>query len=137
MNTEFNTSQTIESSAAEPPAQAKDELSDFLLASQRLLMKHPQASRELINALLEEGHQYAQTAEGKTWMEALAKTELVKRALLVWEAYGLDLLLDARPTVTPSAWLDMILAAISNPDLESILSMLIVEDMRNGNLNNT
>lgn len=137
MDTDFKTDHRDEVPVAGFQGQENDELSDFLLASQRMLMKHPQASRELIEALLEEGRQYAQTAEGKAWMEALAKTELVKRALLVWEAYGLDLLLEARSTVTPSTWLEMLVAAISNPDLESILSMLIVEDMRNGNLSNT
>lgn len=114
----------------------QDQLSDFLLASQRLLMKHPQASRELVVAFLEEGRQYAQTEEGRQWMDLLAQTELVKRLLMVWEAYGLDLLLETRPTLTPSSWLEMIVAAIANPDLENILSMLLVEDVRNGNFGN-
>jgi hypothetical protein len=131
------TDQPDNSSAPGSLAKNGDQLSDFLLASQRFLMKHPQASCELVAGLLEEGRRYSQTPEGQAWMDALAKTELVKRALLVWEAYGMDLLLEAKPTVTPSAWLDMIVAAISNPDLESILSMLIVEDMRSGNLSHT
>jgi hypothetical protein len=124
---------------AMPDSQAEnnDQLSDFLLASQRLLMKHPQAARELVAGLLEEGRRYSQTVEGQAWMDALGESELAKRALLVWEAYGMDLLLEARPSVTPSTWLDMIVAALSNPDLESILSMLIVEDMRSGNLSHT
>jgi hypothetical protein len=112
----------------------REQLSDFLLASQRFLMKHPQASREVIAGFLEEGRRYAQTPEGQAWMDALVNSELVKRSLLIWEAYGLDLLLEARPAVTPSTWLEMIVAAIANPDLESILSMLIVEEMRHGNL---
>jgi hypothetical protein len=114
-----------------------EQLSDFLLASQRFLMKHPQASREVISGFLEEGRRFAQTPEGKTWMEALAHSELVKRALMIWEAYGLDLLLETRPAVTPSTWLEMIVAAMANPDLESILSMLIVEEMRLGNVSAT
>lgn len=111
-----------------------EQLSDFLLASQRFLMKHPQASREVIAGLLEEGRQFARTPEGKAWMEALTHSELVKRSLMIWEAYGLDLLLQTQPSVTPSTWLEMIVAAMANPDLESILSMLIVEEMRNGNI---
>jgi hypothetical protein len=116
-----------------PPVE-NEELSDFLLACQRYLMKHPQVSRELIASLVEEGRRYAQTDEGSAWMVALADTELVKRTLFIWEAYGLDLLLEARPVVTPSTWLNMILAAVSNPDLENILSLLIVEEMRGGNV---
>jgi hypothetical protein len=42
--------------------------------------------------------------------------------------------METRPAVTPSTWLDMIVAAIANPDLESVLSMLIVEEMRHGNI---
>jgi hypothetical protein len=111
-----------------------EQLSDFLLAGQRYLMKHPQASRELIAGLIEDGRRFAQTEEGKAWADALANSELVKRAMLIWEAYGLDLLMETRPAITPSTWLDMIVAAIANPDLESVLSMLIVEEMRHGNI---
>jgi len=111
-----------------------EQLSDFLLAGQRFLMRHPQASRDVISGLLEEGRRFAQTPEGKAWMDALTHSELVKRSLMIWEAYGLDLLLETRPAVTPSTWLEMIVAAMANPDLESILSMLIVEEMRSGNV---
>ena len=109
-----------------------EQISDFLLAGQRLLMKHPQAARELVAAFIEEGRQFAQTPEGVAWMDSLADTELVKRSLLVWEAYGLDLLLETRPNLTPSTWLEMIVSSLANPDLEGILSMLIVEEMRHG-----
>jgi hypothetical protein len=110
-----------------------EQLSDFLLASQRFLMNYPQASRELVAGLVEEGRRYAQTTEGQVWMDALANSELVKRSMLIWEAFGLDLMMDARPTVTPSSWLEMIVSSLAHPDLESILSMLIVEEMRHGN----
>ncbi len=109
-----------------------EQLSEFLLGTQRFLMKHPHAAREVIAGLLEEGRRYAQTSEGQRWMEALSNTELVKRSLLIWEAYGLDMLLETGPSVTPSTWLDMIVAVISNPDLESILSMFMLEEMRSG-----
>ena len=111
-----------------------EQLSDFLLYSQHMLMKHPQATRELIAGLMDEGRRFLATPQGQEWAGALSNTELVKRAMLIWEAFGLDLLLESRPEVTPSTWLDMIVSAIANPDLESILSMLIVEDMRYGNI---
>ena len=113
-----------------------DRVSDFLLKGQRFLMKHPQASRAIILSLVEEGRRFAGTPEGQRWMEDLASSELAKRGVLIWEAYGLDLLLEANPVVTPSTWLDLVLSAITNPDLEGILSMLIVEEMRSGNVSN-
>jgi len=112
-------------------------LSDFLLSGQRILMKHPQAGRALTTSLMEEGHRYAQTEAGQRWMQELAGSELVNRGLMIWEAYGMDLLVAAEPVVTPSAWLDLVLAAITNPDLEGVLSMLIVEEMRSGNVAHT
>ena len=112
-------------------------LSDFLLSGQRILMKHPQAARALTTSLMEEGRRYAQSEAGQRWMDELAGSELVKRGLMIWEAYGMDLLVAAEPVVTPSAWLDLVLAAIANPDLEGVLSMLIVEEMRIGNVANT
>jgi hypothetical protein len=114
-----------------------EQLSEFLLGTQRFLMKHPHAAREVITGLLEEGRRFAQTPEGQRWMDALANTELVKRSLLIWEAYGLDMLLETRPSVTPSTWLDMIVAVISNPDLEGFLSMLLMEEMRSGKVSFT
>ncbi len=113
-----------------------DLISDFLLRGQRFLMKHPQASRALILSLVEEGRRFAATPEGQRWLEGLAGSELVKRGVLVWEAYGLDLLLESEPVITPSAWLELMLTALANPDLESLLSMLIVEEMRSGNVAN-
>lgn len=113
-----------------------DLISDFLLKGQRFLMKHPQASRALALSLVEEGRRFAGTPEGQRWLEGLASSDLARRGVLIWEAYGLDMLLEAEPVVTPSAWLDLVLAAIANPDLEGILSMLIVEEMRSGNVSN-
>lgn len=113
-----------------------DRISDFLLKGQRFLMKHPQASRAILMSLVEEGRRFAGTPEGQRWMEGLAASNLVKRGAFIWEAYGLDLLLESEPVVTPSAWLDLVLASIANPDLEGILSMLIVEEMRSGNVVN-
>jgi hypothetical protein len=112
-------------------------LSDFLLAGQRTLMKHPQAARALTVSLMQEGRRFAQTEEGQRWLRDLAGSELVQRALLIWEAYGMDLLVSAEPAITPSSWLDMLMSAVANPDLEGILSLLIVEEMRVGNVANT
>jgi hypothetical protein len=49
----------------------------------------------------------------------------------------MDLLVSAEPAITPSSWLDMLMSAVANPDLEGILSLLIVEEMRVGNVANT
>lgn len=106
----------------------------LLLEGQRLLVQHPQAARSLVRAFTAEGRRFAETPDGRAWKAILASSELVRRGLLIWEAYGLQALLETESTVIPSTWLDLLTAAVASPDLETILSTLIVEEVRGGEL---
>lgn len=109
-------------------------LSRLLLEGQHLLVKYPQPARQLIQAFVTEGKKYAQTEEGRAWQVRLAKSHLVRRGRFIWDAYSLDALLENEAGQLPSAWLDVILAAVANPDLETILSNLVVDEVERGNL---
>lgn len=112
--------------------QEPDLLSRLLIELQHLLVRYPQAARALIGAFVAEGRQFAGTSQGQIWKAQLADTQLVRRGRFIWDSYSLDALLDSEPGRLPSAWLDVILAAVANPNLESILANLIVEEVEHG-----
>ena len=110
-----------------PPAQ-------IFLDAQHLLIENPQAARAIIQAFIAEGRRFAQTEDGQAWQDILGRSELVKRGQLIWDAFSLDALVETDSNFMPQAWLDMLSAAVSSPDLETILSTLIIEEMKNGNV---
>jgi hypothetical protein len=112
-------------------------LSRLLVEGQHLLVKYPQAGRAILQAFVNEGRMYAATPEGQAWKERLAQSRLVRRGRFIWDAYSLDALLENDSDQMPSAWLDVILAAVANSDLETILSNLVVEEIKHGNLGST
>jgi hypothetical protein len=111
-----------------------DTLAQLLREGQRMLVQHPQAARALVRAFTAEGHRFAQTADGQAWKTILASSDLVRRGLLIWEAYDLQSLLEDESTILPSTWLDLLTAAVASPDLETILSTLLVEEVRGGGI---
>jgi hypothetical protein len=109
-------------------------LSRLLLEGQHVLLRYPQAARAIVQSFVNEGRQFALTPEGQAWQARLVQSDLVRRGRFIWDAYSLDALLDSPSDQIPSAWMDVILAAVANPDLETILANLVVDEVRNGNL---
>jgi hypothetical protein len=107
-------------------------LSRLLLEGLHLLVRYPQTARALIQAFVAEGRQYSSTPEGEVWRARLAKSQLVRRGRLIWDAYSLDALLETDTGRLPSAWMDIILAGVANSDLETILANLVVEEVKRG-----
>lgn len=118
-------------------AEENETLARLLREGQHVLLRYPQAARALIQAFVAEGRQFAATPEGQAWQARLAQSDLVRRGRFIWDAYSVDALLDSDADMLPSAWLDVILAAVANPDLESILANLVVDEVRHGNLSLT
>jgi len=77
---------------------------------------------------------FAQTIEGRAWRDRLVKSRLVARGRFIWDAYNLDALLENEAGQLPTAWLDIIAAAVSDSRLETILSTLVVEEVKHGSL---
>jgi hypothetical protein len=107
-------------------------LGRLLLEGQHLLVKYPEPARQLIRAFVEEGRRYAATPEGQELKDKLVDSTLVRRGRFIWDAYSLDALLECEPGQLPSAWLDIIRAAVASQDLEAILSQLIVAEVEGG-----
>ena len=107
-------------------------LSRLLLEGLHLLVRYPQTARALIQAFVAEGRQYSSTPEGEVWRARLARSQLVRRGRLIWDAYSLDALLETDTGRLPSAWMDIILAGVANSDLETILANLVVEEVKRG-----
>jgi hypothetical protein len=107
-------------------------LSRLLAELQHLMVRNPQASRAFIQAFVNEGRKFAKTPEGRIWKDRLAESQLVHRGRFIWDAYSLDMLLESASGQVPSGWLDMILAAVANSDLEMILANLVVEEVKRG-----
>jgi len=112
-------------------------LSRLLLEGQHLLVRYPQAARALIQAFVAEGRRYTTTPEGAALQSRLSGSQLVRRGRFIWDAYSLDALLENEANLLPSAWLDVILAAVANPNLETILANLVVEEIQHGKLGPT
>lgn len=108
----------------------------LLRECQRFLIENPKAARTIARALVAEGKQFAQTEEGQRWKAIANESELVKSGRLIWQAYGLDTMVNEEPALTPSEWLDLIMEILNHVDLEAILSTLMIEEVWHGTLNN-
>jgi hypothetical protein len=101
---------------------------------QRLLIQNPKATRAIVQAVVAEGHRFAETFDGQCWKGNLARSELVRRGRLIWQAYGLDALLDTEPALVPSDWLELIVNGLSNANLEEVLSLFMLEGAWHGTI---
>lgn len=102
----------------------EDDLAVLLREAQALLVKHPIAAQAIFRAFVAEGRAYAKTAEGRTWRDELARSELIRRGRVVWEVGSLNLLEENEDTVLPSKLLDAMVHAAGVEALEPFLSQL-------------
>lgn len=114
------------------PAISDDLIQRLLTEMQNLIARYPYVARSLAAAFVAEGHSFAQTPEGQQWYELLSRSEMIRRGQLIWETYALDNLLESTPEHVPGIWLDTFAAGAMHTDLESILSMLLVQGAGDG-----
>jgi hypothetical protein len=107
-------------------------LLSLLRTGQDMLWRNPSGARTLIQALVAEGRRFARTPEGSRLKTTLASSELAGQGRMIWQAFGLDAFLGETPETTPSEWLESILEALQTADLESALSILMVEEAERG-----
>jgi hypothetical protein len=76
--------------------------------------------RAAVEGFVAEGRRFAETEEGRGWLEALSRSERVRRGRVLWEMYASrpD---DREPDMTPSEWLSALLEALESPELEEVL----------------
>jgi len=111
-----------------PRLELKDPAStqvELLRDLQRVLLKHPVACQAAFTALLAEGRQFAQTAEGHQWQKKLAQSSLLQRARLVFDLSTLGLLEEGPANHVPSSYLDaLFMVASSGGDADEVLNRL-------------
>jgi hypothetical protein len=107
---------------------ADDPLVDVLRRASRLVLQHPIAAQAAFAALVAEGRRFAGTPDGSRWKAALAGSELVRGARVVWESSVLNVLEDDPDTLLPSVIVDAIVEAASRADLPGLLREVHVED---------
>lgn len=106
-----------------------DELERFLSGIQQILLQNPGLVQSLIPLFIEEGRRFGQSEEGQRWQKTLSEAELVKKGRFVWDAYTMDAVLEARAGMLPTAWIDLLTAALATPDLESLLSTRLFDTL--------
>ncbi|MEO8180980.1 MAG: hypothetical protein ABI895_19265 [Deltaproteobacteria bacterium] len=93
-----------------------------LKRAQLLFLKFPIAAQAAFAAFVEEGRQYAQTADGMRWKQALSRSPLLERVSRVLSPLSLGALREQPDTVLPSAVLDLLVSVASSPELGALLS---------------
>jgi hypothetical protein len=88
------------------------------------ILVHPEAARGLFSALAREGRLFAQTSEGQRWRSRIERSELVQRALLVWQGVSLWTTEDGADASPPSLLVDAIAAAACSPNRDVVLDRL-------------
>lgn len=92
---------------------------------QQAVLCHPEAARALMQALAREGKAYAQTPEGAAARTQLQRSELVRRALLVWQTATLWMTEEGGNVGTaPSALVDAVASAAASPNRDKLLDQL-------------
>ena len=120
-----------ETPVPEPAPEIDDAVIERLLQEvQGLIARYPYVARTLAAAFVAEGHQFVQTPEGQDWYELLSRSETIRRGQLIWETYGLDNVLESTPEHLPGIWMDTFAAGAMHSNLESMLSMLLVQGVR-------
>jgi hypothetical protein len=104
-----------------------DEFRQALSYLRDALAQHPSATAAALNALARQGRDYATTEEGAQLVSRLQRSELVRRAGLVWHAsaaWGLEL---AEGDYLPTELLEAVMGSASRDDMENILASLVEE----------
>jgi hypothetical protein len=89
----------------------------ILVAWRRLLVQEPRGVHAAVGGFVAEGRRFAETEEGQEWLEALSRSQRVRRGRVLWDLYASrpD---EREPDITPSEWLSALLEALVSPELE-------------------
>ncbi|MEO5769713.1 MAG: hypothetical protein ABIS92_15275 [Polyangia bacterium] len=104
----------------------EDEVLLALLARiQTAMLMHPEAGVALFRGLAEEGRLFAQTAGGRRWRDRLCRSELLERALLVWQNVSLWMTEDTSDSAAvPSGLVDAVATVAASSSRDVLLERL-------------
>ena len=99
-------------------------ITELLRELQRAALIHPEASRALFGAMVNEGRLFAQTDEGRRWKERIRGSALLERALIVWQTATLWMTEEPDDGAAPSALIDAVAAAARSPRRDELLERM-------------
>jgi hypothetical protein len=104
-----------------------------LRSLEQLLVCYPQAASLVVRMLVREGRAFARDPEGGQMALELSTSDWIERGRILWEACGLDELLQDPPgagpedgEVLPSAWIRMLFDELARANLEETLASLMM-----------
>jgi hypothetical protein len=104
----------------------------LLTELQRAVLVHPEAAAALFGALVQEGRSYARTTEGQRLKRVVLRSELLRRAELVWHAATQWIPEQGQDGATPSALVDAIAGAALSSERDPLLEKLFAEAQGDG-----
>ena len=119
-----------------PPALPDDltaderRLVEILHRARRAVVEQPALAHAITSFLVGEGRRYAETDEGRRWLDALRDAPEVERLRRIWEATTLNVLDDQHlERGVPPAWVDLITDLTATGRVESIVTALRPEGL--------
>jgi hypothetical protein len=109
-------------------ADGEEEVAAAVREVRLLALKHPEAFRAGLAALIAEGETFAQTAEGTRWKQRLERSALLNRAALLWQNIADDAAASNRSRgSTPSQLIDAFFRLSNTPARDRLLDLWLAE----------
>jgi hypothetical protein len=119
------------SPAVDPPPVLPDDLSDdeqrlvdVLYRARGAVIEQPALGQAITSFLVAEGRRYAETEDGRRWLEALRDAPEVERLRRIWEATTLNLLDDHTTGGIPAAWVDLLTDLAATGRVDGVVTAL-------------
>ena len=101
------------------------QLIEVLQGARRAVIEQPALAHAITSFLVGEGRRYAETAEGRRWLDALRDAPEVERLRRIWEATTLNVLDDGHDgNGVPQAWVDLLADLTATGSVDGIVRAL-------------
>ena len=101
------------------------ELVEILHRARRAVIEQPALAHAITSFLVGEGRRFAETDEGRRWLDALRDAPEVERLRRIWEATTLNVLDDEHDEHgVPPAWVDLLTDLTATGSVDGIVAAL-------------
>jgi hypothetical protein len=100
------------------------QLVDVLHRARRAVVEQPALAQAITSFLVGEGRRFAETDEGRRWLDALRDAPEVERLRRIWEATTLNLLDDHTAGGVPPAWVDLLADLAATGRVDGVVAAL-------------
>jgi hypothetical protein len=101
------------------------QLVEILHRARRAVIEQPALAHAITSFLVGEGRRFAETVEGRRWLEALRDAPEVERLRRIWEATTLNVLDDGHVEGgLPPAWVDLLVDLTATGGTDGIVRAL-------------